>query len=141
MLKALEQARQEKEIGAGLEAKVVLSANGAICPLLEKYRRDLPALFIVSQVAAATGRRGAGRHRRTRRRRSSASAAGSTPSDVGTRPEVHPAICAECAERGGTVPAVNLRLIRSLLLLCVRAGPGDEVVDRIARCRCGTASM
>ena len=59
VLNALEQARQKKEIGSGLEAKVLLSANGAVAPLLEKYRRELADLFIVSQVALAAGR---GRH-------------------------------------------------------------------------------
>ena len=32
---------RRKEIGAGLEAKVVVSANGSIAPLLERYRGEL----------------------------------------------------------------------------------------------------
>ena len=51
VLKALEVARQEKFIGASLEAKVCLVAAGELEPLLEQYRAALPALFIVSQVA------------------------------------------------------------------------------------------
>ncbi len=51
VLKSLEEARKEKFIGAPLEAHVRLSANGDLFPLLEQYRRDLPALFIVSQVS------------------------------------------------------------------------------------------
>ena len=48
--RTLETARQEKLIGAPLEAKVHLKANGDLLPLLQKYERDLPALFITSQV-------------------------------------------------------------------------------------------
>jgi isoleucyl-tRNA synthetase len=51
VLKSLETARNEKLIGAPLEACVRLSANPEIYPLLEQYARELPALFIVSQVA------------------------------------------------------------------------------------------
>ena len=50
VLKSLEAARNEKLIGAPLEARVRLSANGDLYPLLEQYVCDLPALFIVSQV-------------------------------------------------------------------------------------------
>jgi isoleucyl-tRNA synthetase len=55
VLKNLEQARQEKIIGAPLEASVVLTADGDLYPLLQKYADQLPALFIVSQVAVASG--------------------------------------------------------------------------------------
>jgi isoleucyl-tRNA synthetase len=51
VLKSLETARNDKLIGAPLEARVLLSANGDLYPLLEQYARELPALFIVSQVA------------------------------------------------------------------------------------------
>ncbi|MCU1258630.1 MAG: Isoleucyl-tRNA synthetase [Bryobacterales bacterium] len=50
VLKTLETARQEKFIGAPLEAHIRLSANGTLYPLLDRYRGDLPGLFIVSQV-------------------------------------------------------------------------------------------
>jgi isoleucyl-tRNA synthetase len=50
VLKSLEAARNEKLIGAPLEARVRLSANGDLYPLLERYAGELPALFIVSQV-------------------------------------------------------------------------------------------
>jgi isoleucyl-tRNA synthetase len=55
VLKSLETARQEKFIGAPLEARVHLSANGDLYPLLEEYASELPALFIVSQVKLASG--------------------------------------------------------------------------------------
>jgi len=51
VLKSLEAARNEKLIGAPLEACVRLSAGADLYPLLEQYARELPALFIVSQVA------------------------------------------------------------------------------------------
>src|SRR5262249_28835906 len=51
VLKALEQARQEKFIGNALEARVRLSVNGELSHLLADYARDLPMFFIVSQVA------------------------------------------------------------------------------------------
>jgi isoleucyl-tRNA synthetase len=50
VLKELEIKRQEKFIGAPLEARVKLAANGDLYPLLAQYARELPALFIVSQV-------------------------------------------------------------------------------------------
>ncbi|HEY2016889.1 MAG TPA: isoleucine--tRNA ligase [Bryobacteraceae bacterium] len=50
VLKSLETARNEKMIGAPLEARVRLSANGDLYPLLERYAPQLPGLFIVSQV-------------------------------------------------------------------------------------------
>ncbi len=51
VLLSLETARQEKFIGSSLEARVHLQADAALYPLLEKYARELPALFIVSQVS------------------------------------------------------------------------------------------
>jgi isoleucyl-tRNA synthetase len=51
VLKSLEEARKEKFIGAPLEARVRLGADGDLYPLLEEYAPELPALFIVSQVA------------------------------------------------------------------------------------------
>ena len=46
VLKALEEARQAKLIGTSLEARVRVASS----ELLKRYERDLPALFIVSQV-------------------------------------------------------------------------------------------
>jgi isoleucyl-tRNA synthetase len=50
VLKALEEARQAKIIGAPLEARVRLQGSG-----LEDYAADLPSLFIVSQVVLEPG--------------------------------------------------------------------------------------
>jgi isoleucyl-tRNA synthetase len=54
VLKALDNARDEKIIGAPLEAAVTLSAGNALYPLLEKLAADLPGFFIVSQVTLKT---------------------------------------------------------------------------------------
>jgi len=50
VLKCLEAARNEKRIGAPLEARIVLTASGDLASLLERYAAEMPALFIVSQV-------------------------------------------------------------------------------------------
>ncbi|MBM3736022.1 MAG: isoleucine--tRNA ligase [Acidobacteria bacterium] len=50
VLKSLEIARQEKFIGASLEACVNLTSGGEQLALLRQYEADLPSLFIVSQV-------------------------------------------------------------------------------------------
>ena len=55
VLKVLETARQEKVIGAPLEARVRLEADAALLPLLEQYAGQLPALFIVSEVELSAG--------------------------------------------------------------------------------------
>ena len=49
-LKALETARRDDVIHSPLEARVYLSGDEKLAPLLEKYRADLPTLLIVSQV-------------------------------------------------------------------------------------------
>jgi isoleucyl-tRNA synthetase len=50
VLKALEQARNQKVIGSGLEAKVTVFAPGELYELLNRYRETLRYVFIVSQV-------------------------------------------------------------------------------------------
>ena len=51
ILKKLENKRREGIIGSGLEAKVTLNSNNQkLLALLDKYKNELPALFIVSQV-------------------------------------------------------------------------------------------
>lgn len=58
VLKALENARNSKLIGANLEAQVKLVASDALYPVLERHKDELRYLFIVSQVTlerAASG--------------------------------------------------------------------------------------
>jgi len=52
---ALEQKRKDKIIGNSLSARVVVTATGPITALLERYRDDLPMLFIVSDLALNIG--------------------------------------------------------------------------------------
>ena len=53
--KSLETLRQNKEIGSGLDAQVVLTAEGPSHQVLKKYESLLPEFFIVSQVALKVG--------------------------------------------------------------------------------------
>ncbi len=46
----LEEQRREKVIGSSLEAGVIIEANQSRYDLLGRYERDLPGVFIVSQV-------------------------------------------------------------------------------------------
>jgi isoleucyl-tRNA synthetase len=48
--KRLEEKRNERIIGASLEAKVLLRAGGDSFDLLKQYEDQLPSIFIVSQV-------------------------------------------------------------------------------------------
>jgi isoleucyl-tRNA synthetase len=50
VLAEIEPLRKTKQIGSSLQAKVVLSATPAELALLERHARELPMLFIVSEV-------------------------------------------------------------------------------------------
>ena len=50
VMKALEEARQGKVIGSGLEAQVSITASDPVYSLLKRYESELRFLFIVSQV-------------------------------------------------------------------------------------------
>ncbi len=51
VLKKLEEAREAKTIGNSLEAHVTVHADSSLYPLLDKYKENLPELFIVSAVS------------------------------------------------------------------------------------------
>ncbi len=55
VLKALEVARKEKLINAGLEALVEITAPPAVYEEAKKYERNLPAIFVVSAVRVLPG--------------------------------------------------------------------------------------
>jgi len=55
VLKALEEARNSKLIGGGLEAQVELTAPDPLYGLLEQYENQLRYLFIVSSVTLGQG--------------------------------------------------------------------------------------
>jgi isoleucyl-tRNA synthetase len=50
----LEKLRQAKVVGKSLEATVILRPTGAMTELLQRYRSDLPTLFITSDVVIDT---------------------------------------------------------------------------------------
>jgi isoleucyl-tRNA synthetase len=50
VLAEIEPLRKNKQIGSSLQAKVVISATTNELPLLEQYAKQLPMLFIVSEV-------------------------------------------------------------------------------------------
>jgi len=97
VLKSLEVARQEKVIGAPLEARVHLKAGEALYPLLEAYAADLPGLFIVSQVSVANsaGETSLAVHVE-RAEGTKCERCWKYTNDVGFNPEV-PTVCASCA--------------------------------------------
>ncbi|HYM25942.1 MAG TPA: class I tRNA ligase family protein, partial [Vicinamibacterales bacterium] len=55
VLARIEPLRKDKVIGSSLQAKVVLDVPAADMALLERYRADLPMLFIVSEVELRKG--------------------------------------------------------------------------------------
>jgi isoleucyl-tRNA synthetase len=55
VLKALEEARNSKLIGTGLEAQVAMTASDPVYSLLQRYAGQLRYLFIVSAVTLAQG--------------------------------------------------------------------------------------
>jgi isoleucyl-tRNA synthetase len=55
VLKALEEARNQKQIGKSLEAQVKVTASDPFYPVLERYKPDLRYAFIVSQVELERG--------------------------------------------------------------------------------------
>jgi isoleucyl-tRNA synthetase len=51
----LEQKRKDKVIGTSLGARVTITASGPVAALLDAHRRELPMLFIVSDVVLRLG--------------------------------------------------------------------------------------
>jgi len=96
VLKSLEIARQEKFIGAPLEARIHVSANGDLYPLLEKYAADLPGLFIVSQVKLEAAGDDAMKVKVERAAGAKCERCWKYTTDTGSNPK-YPTICAACA--------------------------------------------
>jgi isoleucyl-tRNA synthetase len=96
VLKSLEAARQEKTIGAPLEASVRLSADDTLYPLLEEYVRELPGLFIVSQVVLSRQTDAGIRIAIERAPGTKCERCWKYTNDVGSDAEL-PAVCASCA--------------------------------------------
>src|ERR1019366_637891 len=96
VLKSLETARQEKFIGAPLEAKVQLTVDGSLYPLITEYARELPGLFIVSQVELHAGEQGV-EVKIERADGAKCERCWKYTEDVGVQPEL-PTICGACAD-------------------------------------------
>ena len=96
VLKALEVARQNKFIGAPLEALVRLKAGDDLYDLLGRYLDDLPGLFIVSQVVLEHGH-GALEVEIERAQGQKCERCWKYTTDVGANGEF-PTVCAPCAE-------------------------------------------
>jgi isoleucyl-tRNA synthetase len=96
VLKVLETARNEKLIGASLEARVLLSAGEDVLPLLQEYSRELPDLFIVSQVELARSADGAIGVKVERAAGAKCERCWKYTTDTGSN-AAYPTICAPCA--------------------------------------------
>lgn len=96
VLKSLETARNDKFIGAPLEARIVLSAPHALYPLLAEYAHDLPGLFIVSQVDLAESTSDAVTAKVERARGEKCDRCWKYTEDRGADVEL-PTVCAACA--------------------------------------------
>ena len=100
VLKSLETARNEKLIGAPLEARVRLSANSDLYPLLEEYAGELPGLFIVSQVDVDKADQPELNVRVERAAGTKCERCWKYTTDVGSNPK-YPTICACCSDAVG----------------------------------------
>jgi len=96
VLKSLEVARQEKFIGAPLEACVHLQANADLHPLLKEYAADLPSLFIVSQVLVESQTQTSLSVHVERAAGVKCERCWKYTTDVGSNPDL-PTVCAACA--------------------------------------------
>jgi len=95
-LKSLETARQQKIIGAPLEAKVHLSVPADLFERLENYASELPALFIVSQVTLSSNGNGPVSVEVERTDGVKCERCWKYTADVGSNPDF-PTACAACA--------------------------------------------
>jgi isoleucyl-tRNA synthetase len=96
VLKALDNAREDKLIGSSLEAAVYLQAGEDLYPLLERLGSELPAWFIVSQVELEKDHAGELAVRVERARGDKCERCWKYTLDVGSNEEF-PTVCAACA--------------------------------------------
>jgi isoleucyl-tRNA synthetase len=97
VLKVLDSAREEKVIGSSLEASIVLKGSGDVYQLLTKHSAELPAWFIVSQVALQEGAAAAELNIEVQRARGDkCERCWKYTIDVGSNAEF-PTVCAACA--------------------------------------------
>ena len=97
VLKALDNARQEKVIGSSLEAAVTLEVGSSLHNLFEKYAAELPGVFIVSQVALKKTNTDTLEVRVERARGDKCERCWKYTTDVGSDSDF-PTVCASCAK-------------------------------------------
>jgi isoleucyl-tRNA synthetase len=97
VLKRLEQAREDKLIGNSLEAQVTLTVPSSDRPLVEKYRDDLAALFIVSCVVIEPAVAAELQVQVSRASGEKCQRCWNYSDSVGSSPD-HPQLCGRCAE-------------------------------------------
>jgi isoleucyl-tRNA synthetase len=108
---ALEEKRKSKEIGTSLGAHVTVAAGGQLASLLERYQRELPMLFIVSEVTLVAASQGAGAEAPAHVEVARASGTKCERcwrfvTDISTAPD-WAGICGRCVDAlGGTSPSV-----------------------------------
>ena len=96
VLKALDEAREQKTIGSALEAAVTLVAGPELSPLLQKHAAELAGWFIVSQVDLEQARQEGMEVRVDRARGDKCERCWKFTTDVGSDPQF-PTVCASCA--------------------------------------------
>jgi isoleucyl-tRNA synthetase len=96
-LAELEKARQAKQIGKALEAKVVLSGTGPLVECATAHAESLRELLNVSQLEIAAGNEGNPRFEVTKADGAKCARCWHWETDVGANAE-HPAICGRCVE-------------------------------------------
>ena len=104
VLKHLEESRGLKQIGAPLEAKVVLEASGEQLELLKRYKSELPGLFITSEVELNAGGVGALGVTVLRSTGVKCERCWKYSHDVGSDAEL-PTVCATCAKAVRSIAA------------------------------------
>jgi isoleucyl-tRNA synthetase len=96
VLKALDAARDDKVIGAPLEAAVSLSANGDLLTLLRNLQDELPTWFITSEVNLEQGTADELEVKVDRARGDKCERCWRYTTDVGSNSDF-PTVCARCA--------------------------------------------
>jgi isoleucyl-tRNA synthetase len=96
VLKALDAARDDKVIGAPLEAAVSLNANGDLLKLLKSVENELPTWFITSEVSLEQGTTDELEVKVDRARGDKCERCWRYTTDVGSNSDF-PTVCARCA--------------------------------------------
>jgi isoleucyl-tRNA synthetase len=96
VLKALDAARDDKVIGAPLEAAVSLNANGDLLKLLKSVENELPTWFITSEVSLEQGTTDELEVKVDRARGDKCERCWRYTTDVGSNGDF-PTVCARCA--------------------------------------------